>query len=255
MNNDIGSLRKGSEVRIVDQDTSRNTITVVDKHGGFHEIQVRQHGNSLSQFSERETEFSIGEKVIWTKNDNSDYGRANSLKNGITGIIEDIRDGVAIIRTESGYVIQQQMDGAFITNGQAITIDKSQGATADHVITLMPGDAPSELLNENKAYVALTRMTKEVEIITDNKNQLLQAVSGSQEKSSTLEENQQLLSELKDQIEAQRAESNSRSEVNFLGSENYQNEQVADQQQAQVQIEEASLHDDQQQYQEAGLES
>jgi len=144
--------------------------------------------------------------VIWTKNDNSDYGKENGLKNGVTGTIEDVRDGVATIRTEQGNVVQQQMDGAFITNGQAITIDKSQGVTASHVVTLMPSDAPAELLSENKAYVALTRMTSDVEIVTDNKEQLLEAVSSPQEKSSTLEESRELISELKETLESQKAE-------------------------------------------------
>lgn len=203
LNNDIGELRKGAEVEVIANNTGRNSITVADKQGNEYEVLVRQHGNSLSQYSETETAFSIGEKVIWTKNDNSEYGKENGLKNGVTGVIEEIRNGVATIKTEHGAVVEQQMDGAFITNGQAITIDKSQGATAEHVITLMPSDAPAELLSENKAYVALTRMTDGVEIVTDNKDQLLEAVGGSQEKSSSLEENQLLLEELKNRVEAQ----------------------------------------------------
>ena len=100
LNKDMDGMPKGSEALIIGQDTSRNSITVADKQGNEHEIKVRQHGNSLSQYRETETPFSIGEKVIWTKNDNSDYGKDNGLKNGVTGTIDDIRNGVATIRTE-----------------------------------------------------------------------------------------------------------------------------------------------------------
>jgi conjugative relaxase-like TrwC/TraI family protein len=209
LNKDMDGMPKGSEALIIGQDTRRNSITVADKKGDEHEIQVRQHGNSLSQYRETETAFSVGEKVIWTKNDNSDYGKENGLKNGVTGAIEDIRDGVATIRTEQRNVVQQQMDGAFITNGQAITIDKSQGVTASHVVTLMPSDAPVELLSENKAYVALTRMTSDVEIVTDNKELLLEAVSSPQEKASTLDESRELISDLKESMESQKTEASS----------------------------------------------
>jgi conjugative relaxase-like TrwC/TraI family protein len=215
LNKNMDGMAKGSEALIIGQDTSRNSITVADKQGNEHEIMVRQDGNSLSQYRETETPFSIGEKVIWTKNDNSDYGKENGLKNGVTGTIEDIKDGVATIRTEQGNVVQQQMDEAFITNGQAITIDKSQGVTASHVVTLMPSDAPAELLSENKAYVALTRMTSGVEIVTDNKDQLLEAVSAPQEKSSTLEESRELISELKETLESQKAEASMAPESDF----------------------------------------
>lgn len=215
LNKDIDGMQKSGEMLITAQDTSRNCITVMDSRGNEHEIRVRQHGNSLSQYRETETAFSVGEKIIWTKNDNSDYGKENGIKNGVTGTIEDIRDGVATIRTEQGNVIQQQMDGAFITNGQAITIDKSQGVTASHVVTLMPSDAPAELLSENKAYVALTRMTSGVEIVTDNKDQLLEAVSAPQEKSSTIDESRELISELKETLESQKAEASMAHESDF----------------------------------------
>ena len=200
--------------------------------GNEHEIPVRQFGNCISQYSENETAFSVGEKVIWTKNDNSEYGKENGLKNGVTGVIEEITDGVATIKTEYGAVVQQNMEGSYITNGQAITIDKSQGVTAEHVITLMSSDAPPELLSENKAYVALTRMTDGVEIVTDNKDRLLVAVSESQEKSSSLEENRQLLAELKGLVETQKNEISEREEVTFSDGGERQSEKSMDRQQA-----------------------
>lgn len=249
----ISDLRKGSEALIIRQDTSRNSITVADIKGNEHEIPVRQYGNCLSQFSESQTSFSVGEKVIWTKNDNSDYGKANGLKNGVTGIIEEIKNGVAMIKTEHGALIVQKMEGSFVTNGQAITIDKSQGVTAKHVITLIPSDAPAKLLSENKTYVALTRMTNGVEIVTDNKDQLLVAVSGIQEKSSTLEENHNLISKLKELIKTQEADINNRVDADFIGAEGHQNNSSAKPHQGQKQTGEVSSVQAQHKYHYLGI--
>lgn len=55
------------------------------------------------------------------------------------------------------------------------------------------------MLSENKAYVALTRETHDVEIITDNKERLLEAISDQQDKTSTLDHADELLAALKAQ--------------------------------------------------------
>ena len=204
---DVGELRRGSEAEIVGRNSTNNVITVRDGAGQCHDIDMRRHGGELSQFAEKPTAFSEGEKVIWTKNDNSEYGKENSLKNGVTGTIERIgEDGMVMIKTEHGKLVEIQMDGSYITNGQAITIDKSQGVTAGHCITVMPSDAPPELLSENKNYVAMTRMTNDLEVITDNKADLLEAVSGEQIKTSTLDHMSAHISELKDGAEMALAE-------------------------------------------------
>ena len=196
---DIGTLGRGGEATIIGRDTASNTIMVRGQNGEEHEINLRRHGGELSQFAETPTDFSEGEKVIWTKNDNSPYGKENNLKNGVTGIIEHIGDdGMVMIRTEHDKIVQIQMDGSYVTNGQAITVDKAQGVTASHCITMIPSDAPAELLSENKNYVAMTRMTKELELITDNKTDLLEMVSSPQVKESTLDYMAQLITELKE---------------------------------------------------------
>lgn len=111
----------------------------------------------------------------------------------------DIKNGVATIKTEHGNVVEQKLEGAYLTNGQAITIDKSQGVTAQHVITVLSSDAPTALLSENKAYVALTRETHDVEIITDDKGKLLKAIDHQQDKTSTLDHADDLIAGLKAQ--------------------------------------------------------
>jgi len=195
-------LKSGSEAKIISRDSGSNSITVQDEQGQSHVIDVRRHGGRLSQFEETPTAFGEGEKVIWTKNDNSDYGKEHMLKNGVTGVIERIgEDGMVSIRTEHDHLVEVTMEGSYITNGQAITIDKAQGATAGHSITMMPSDAPVELLSENKNYVAMTRMTKELELITDNKADLLEMVNNPQDKTSTLDHVTQRLEELKEQAQ------------------------------------------------------
>ncbi|WP_240732294.1 MobF family relaxase [Geobacter sp. FeAm09] len=202
LRDDVAGLRRGSEAQIIERDTGSNTIRVRDVGGREHDIDLRRHGGDLSQFEEKATPFSIGEKVMWTKNDNSEYGKNNSLKNSVAGHLQVFNDdGTSQILTEHGNLVKIQMEGAYITNGQGATIDKAQGVTAEFCITMMPSDAPAELLSENKNYVAMTRMTHELELITDSKEDLLEMVDDPQIKTSTLEHMSQRIAELKESAE------------------------------------------------------
>ena len=198
----IEGVKRGSELQIVATDTARNTLTVENEKGEKIIINTLKNGEKISQFQESQTHFAVGEKIIWTKNDNTAEGKANGLKNGVTGTIESITNEVATIITETGKTVLQALEGAYITNGQAITIDKSQGLTARHVIAVLSSESPDQLLSQNKAYVALTRETHEVELITDDKEKLLKAISNPQEKTSTLDHADELLASLKAQQEA-----------------------------------------------------
>jgi len=193
----IEGLKRGSELQIVAADTAKNRLTVQNDKGDLIEIDTLKNGDKISQFQEAQTAFSEGEKVIWTKNDNTDFGKQHGLMNGVTGVISEIKDGIATIKTENGDTIQQRLEGAYITNAQAITINKSQGLGERDVIAVLSSDAPAALLDENKFYTALTRMTHNIFAVTDDKNKLLEAVSNPQEKTSTLDHADELLAGLK----------------------------------------------------------
>jgi len=201
-NQNIPGLKRGSETRILSTDTSNNTITVADQNGKEIVIDTLKNGDKVSQYSENETSFAVGEKIIWTKSDNTAEGKAAGLQNGITGEILDIRGGIATIKTDHGSITEQRLEGSYITNGQAVTIYKSQGVTATNLIAVASSDDPAMLLSKEMFYVAGSRMTDNIDIVTDDKAKLIEAVEHQQEKTSTLDHADKLLNGLKEQLAA-----------------------------------------------------
>ena len=184
----IADLRQGSELRIEAVDVSKNVLTAVDTKGERHEIDTRKEGGKLSQFREELTQFAEGEKIVFTKNDNTDEGKSAGIKNGTIGVIQSIQDdGAAVIRLENGNVVERNLNGENVTNGQVLSTHKSQGVTAQSVVVMMDSGVPEVLLSENLNYVAMSRMTHELLLVTDDAKALQEAVENPQEKTSTLD--------------------------------------------------------------------
>lgn len=187
-NSAVGSFREGAEAEILTIDPRNNSITVVDQQGKTAEIPLRQDGAKLSVYREQETAFSEGERGIFLKNDNTNQGKFSGIKNGVTFEIKELQsDGMATLQLENGNTIQRNLNGESITHGQAITVDKSQGASAHTGIVMTSSDGPAGLLNANRNYVAMSRMSHDMELVTDSREQLLEAVRGEQIKTSTTE--------------------------------------------------------------------
>lgn len=237
---DIGELKAGSVLRIADIDRSNNQLVFqyadpanqfkFDYNSSEHiaehsvsgetvNISLKQHGSSLAQFQQVETSFSDGEKIMFLKNDNTEYGKANGIKNGVQGYIQSINEqtGIATIELENGKTIEQQLEGAYLTNGQAITINKSQGISVERALVLTPAEGVGDLLNTKSGYTALTRHEKEVEVITDSKEELLVAVSRNSEKTSTLDYmNKSEMQELQDRARENRQEQEPKTELESI---------------------------------------
>ncbi|WP_458250615.1 MobF family relaxase [Geobacter anodireducens] len=184
----IADLRQGSELRIEAVDVSKNVLTAVDAKGERYEIDTRKEGGKLSQFREELTQFAEGEKIVFTKNDNTDEGKSAGIKNGTIGVIQSIQDdGTAVIKLENGNVVERNLNGENVTNGQVLSTHKSQGVTAQSVIVMMDSGVPEVLLSENLNYVAMSRMTHDLMLVTDDAKALQEAVENPQEKTSTLD--------------------------------------------------------------------
>lgn len=184
----VGSFKEGTEARILDSDPRGNSITVSDRVGNIGEVSLRQHGAQLSVLCEQETTFAAGERGIFLKNDNTAQGKFLGIKNGVTFTVEEIRqDGTARLTLENGDVVTRNLDGEHVTNGQAITVDKAQGMSEHTGILMASSDVPGPLLNENKNYVGMSRMTHDMELVTDNRELLMEAIKGEQAKTSTTE--------------------------------------------------------------------
>ncbi len=254
LNKDIGELKAGSIIKISGVDTSKNALTFdfADKdnvlktyssyaailgemkaNGATGTIDLKENGANISQFQKVDTPFSLDEKVMFLKNDNTAYGKENGIKNGVTGYIRsmDEKSGIAKIELDSGKVIDQKMEGAYLSQAEAITINKSQGISERHVVVMATAEDAGGLCNMKTGYVALTRHEQDVTIVTDNKEQLLEAISRESNKTSTLdympkEEMEKLQAEYQKTVEAEKAPE--KTEVNSI-DQNASNQQVQQQ--------------------------
>lgn len=192
----IGEIRAGAEARITAVDTVKNTLTL-EVDGKMEIIDARKQSRGLMIYEERQTQLSEGEKITWLKTDNSAQGKHSKIKNGLTGTIERIDGDQLTVKTQLGHTVQIQAQDAYITNAQAITGHKAQGAT-EHT-GLLSISADDRLATQNMLYVLTTRQTDDLVAFVDDKealiNNLRQEVKG-----SSLEEQRELLQGLTEQL-------------------------------------------------------
>jgi hypothetical protein len=195
---EIGEIKSGSEARITAVDKVKNTLTL-ESDGKTEIVDARKQSKGLMIYEERQTHLSEGEKIVWLKTDNSAQGKHNKIKNGLTGTVEQIDGGTLTIKTQLGYTVQIQGQDAYITNAQAITGHKAQGAT-EHT-GLMSISADDRLATQNMLYVLTTRQTHDLVAFVDDKEKLIENLR-SETKLSSLEEQRELLKELTQQLRA-----------------------------------------------------
>lgn len=195
---EIGEIKSGSEARISAVDTVKNTLTL-EYDGKSETIDARKQTKGLMIYEERQTHLSEGEKIAWLKTDNSAQGKHNRIKNGLTGTIDRIEGDNLTVKTQLGHTVQIQGQDAYITNAQAITGHKAQGAT-EHT-GLMSISADDRLATQNMLYVLTTRQTHDLVAFVDDKEKLIENLRG-ETKASSLEEQRDLLKELTQQLRA-----------------------------------------------------
>lgn len=189
----LGELQPGQEARVMAIDTVKDTITLAGADGKPEIVDARKNSKGLMVYEERKTQLSVGEKIIWLKSDNSKQGKFNRIKNGLSGTIVKIDGDQVTVKTELGHYVQIQAEGAYITNAQAITGHKSQGAT-EHtgLLSISAGD---RLATQNMLYVLTTRQTNDLVAFVDDKEKLIDVLRA-ETKTSSLEQQQELLKSL-----------------------------------------------------------
>jgi conjugative relaxase-like TrwC/TraI family protein len=223
LSKDLGALKAGSTIKIegVDQksqevkfdlNSSENNLKLNEKNeqgladfqakqeaGELATINVKKDGDKISQYQLVETKIAVGEKVVYLANDNTNEGKELGIKNGMSGIVKavDEQTGVVSVELENGKIAERNLDGEAITNGQAITVNKSQGISAECAIAMTPSSGVGSLLQEKTNYVEMTRHEQEFILVTDDKQALMEAVSKDIDKTSTLDHQQDLLEALK----------------------------------------------------------
>lgn len=176
----------GAEGKVTAIDQINHRITVQQKNGKEHTIDLKQHGQNLQVYREKEQTFSRGEKIVFLKNNDR-----RGISNGHIGEIKSLDErGNLKIRMENGKTkdINIRTQYNYIDHGYAVTAYKSQGQTAKRV--LYHADTSKET-NYNQAYVAMTRGKEDLKVYTNDKENLREQIKIEQQKTSTLDHEKQ----------------------------------------------------------------
>lgn len=191
---DIADLKKGSEHTILGVDLKENTIDLKDKDGNNNTVNLSTYGKNLQVYDEKRMKFSIGDKIVFEKNDKK-LG-VEKVENGLVGKIKNIDDkGNLSIFADNGKIINFNVANYNYFNlGYAATGHKLQGQTSKNVIAMLD----SKIQNFNSFYVAVTRAEENFMIITDDKETLKQMIAIEQVKYNHEDFETQLLKSEKD---------------------------------------------------------
>ena len=170
-------LKAGEEFEILKKDDEKNSI-FIKKGDELKEINLKNYGLNLQVYNELEKNFSIGEKIVFEKND-----KKLQVNNGETGIIKSIDESGNLIIDKDGKKIKFNINEYnYLNHGYALTTYKSQGQTSKNVIAYL--DAKAQ--NFNSFYVTVTRAQENLKIFTNDKELLKDMVQLEQEKFNAL---------------------------------------------------------------------
>jgi len=153
------NLKAGAEARVLNIDYDTHTMTVKSRDKEF-QIDLVKYGNRLQAFRENGRNFSIGDRVIFTKND-----KRLGVQNGLSGTIREIGEkGKLLVRASGKDVKIDTGKYQYIDHGYALTDYKSQGSTYQNVIF----SGPAGKTNYNSFYVSASRIKEDFALVTNN---------------------------------------------------------------------------------------
>jgi len=156
--------REGEQLEVIAADINKNQIQVKREDGSLQTIDASKiQVKKIQVFNPRQIDIAPGDKIIFTNND-----RSTKTKNNQIGVVTEVKDGKAIIDS-NGTKIEINTGGAHIDYAYCITDYRSQGKSIDKVIGAAEA---SRTATAEAAYVTCTRQRYELEIITDNIDQL-----------------------------------------------------------------------------------
>jgi len=156
------------------------TLILEDEKGNKKELDLKKYADNITVFETKIKKFGIGDKIIFTKNDNK-----LGFKNGEIGVIKNIKDNLIFL--EDGKVIDVNQYN-FFNYGYAITDYKSQGVTAENVAIL----ADVNLATYNAFYTQITRAKYNIKLFVENKDFFFQKVENEAIKASTIKYQKEL---------------------------------------------------------------
>ncbi len=181
----IKNIKPGQELTICNVDPDRNTITVANDHDDKVVIDLKSNDVQLSVYQHAERNFSQGDKIIFTKND-----ELIGVQNGLTATIEriDTNGMITVVVEESEKRIKfNPYKFGYFDYGYCMTGHKSQGQTVKDVIFLT--NSGNFLNNTEMLYEALTRAKQNAFIYINDEiiDNVLAEFENPQSKSSVLD--------------------------------------------------------------------
>ncbi|MHB9043095.1 MobF family relaxase [Acidithiobacillus sp.] len=175
---DLGvKTEKGSQWDLVD--TAGGKLTLQDRSDPAKKLQVNPVKIAISAYSAREMELRSGDQVYFRRND-----KTRDLINGTSGTVI-VENGKASVKTDHGQIVPlHEGKGEVLDYSYAITTHASQGGTKHKSIPVLT--AGGRGMNANLGYVAMTRETHELEVITDDIYKLCKGICKFSEKQSAM---------------------------------------------------------------------
>jgi len=172
-----GGFKKGEVYKVVGKDEVNN-IWMTDKTGKQSQLNL-DDASRFNLYASQEIGLSKGDIIRITENSTT-IDKKHKLNNGSLYEIDGFtREGN--IRTQEGYIIDK--DRGNIAHGYVTTSHASQGKTVDKVFIAQSSDSFSASSIE-QFYVSASRGREEIKIFTDDKQNLLEAVSESNKRLS-----------------------------------------------------------------------
>lgn len=128
---------------------------------------------AVEAYSVVNRELMAGDKIAWTKNDPS-AGRINGRVASIISVNGDSTVTVADGRGSQKLDMSDSRNGHF-RHAYVTTVHASQGLTADRVL-VNAESFRTNLLSEKSFYVSISRARSDVQIFTDDRQQLIRAI-------------------------------------------------------------------------------
>ena len=150
--------------------------SVVLAHSDGKPRRIRPAGGvryRLEVYETREIELRAGDRIRWTRNDNT-----RSLINGEKAEITEIAGNRVRLDLEDGRTVSLRADDPqlrHIDHAWSSTVHGAQGSTADRVIAVLDSSHRA-LTDQSTFYVEISRARYGAEILTDNREQLIEVL-------------------------------------------------------------------------------
>lgn len=172
------SAKKGTQWNVTE--TNGGKLTLQSRENPEHTLEVNPAKINISAFTERRMELREGDQVFFRKND-----KERGVINGTAGTVVIDDKGQTAVKTDTGELVTVDPNKAeALDYNYAVTTHAVQGGTRK---TSVPVFTAGGSVSAKLFYVAVTRETHELEVITDDTDKMLKQVSKYVEKQSAME--------------------------------------------------------------------